>query len=51
VFTGFWGWVFWQQVPDNLAIIGTALVVAGGVLAMFLGKETSGKETAPSQQN
>lgn len=51
VFTGFWGWVFWQQVPDNLAIIGTALVVAGGILAMFLGKETSGKETAPSQQN
>ena len=51
VFTGFWGWVFWQQVPDNLAIIGTALVVAGGILAMFLGKEPSGKEAAPSQQN
>lgn len=49
VFTGFWGWVFWQQVPDDLAIIGTALVFGGGILAMFLGKELSNKEPpAPS---
>lgn len=39
VFTGFWGWVFWDQIPDNLAVIGTLLVFTGGLLAVFLGKE------------
>lgn len=43
VFTGFWGWVFWDQIPNNLAMIGATLVVFGGVLAMFLGKDKASK--------
>ncbi|MGB0467132.1 MAG: DMT family transporter [Pontibacterium sp.] len=38
VFTGFWGWVFWEQSPDTFALIGACLVISGGILAVFLGK-------------
>lgn len=51
VFTGFWGWMFWEQVPDHLAIIGTLLVCAGGVLAMFLGKEPEQTNTSAPKQS
>lgn len=33
---GFWGWVFWDQVPDYWSLLGGLLVVAGGVLTIFL---------------
>lgn len=46
VFTGFWGWVFWQQIPDDMAIIGTVLVFAGGLLAMYLGREPQKESVA-----
>ncbi len=39
IFTGFWGWLFWYQVPDRYAIIGASLVIVGGLLALALGRE------------
>ncbi len=39
VFTGFWGWLFWHQLPDAVALSGIALVIAGGLLAVYLGRD------------
>lgn len=39
VFTGILGWLFWQQVPDIIAIIGAALIITGGIGSVYLGRE------------
>lgn len=35
VFAACYGWLLWGQVPDALSYAGTALVVAGGMIAMM----------------
>ena len=37
---GFWGWLFWGQVPDGWSLTGSALVIAGGLLTIFLARDT-----------
>lgn len=37
VFAGFWGWLYWNQIPDWLSIAGVLLVAAGGVGSVILG--------------
>lgn len=38
VLAGFWGWLFWQQVPDTWSLIGSALVICGGLLTIYLSR-------------
>ena len=39
VFAGLLDWALWRSIPDALALAGTALVVAAGVLALRHGAE------------
>lgn len=39
LFTGLLGWLFWQQVPDMMAVIGAALIISGGISSVWLGRE------------
>lgn len=36
VLGAFWGWLFWDQVPDAISILGSAMVIGGGLLTIFL---------------
>jgi len=38
VLGGFWGWLFWQQVPDAWTVWGSLLVIGGGLLTIFLAR-------------
>jgi drug/metabolite transporter (DMT)-like permease len=35
VLAGFWGWLFWQQVPDFWSLTGSCLVIFGGLLTIY----------------
>jgi len=37
VFSGLIGWLFWNHVPDRLALLGILLVCAGGILSIVFG--------------
>lgn len=43
VLAGFWGWLFWGQVPDHWSLLGSALVMAGGLLTIYLAREKNGR--------
>ena len=40
VFTGLWGWLFWQQVPDTATYIGIVFVVCGAIITMWLPEDS-----------
>ncbi|KEQ19239.1 DMT family transporter [Endozoicomonas numazuensis] len=46
VFAGLLGWWGWGHIPDTLAFVGMALVVAAGLLSIFVNSRPQ-KETAP----
>ncbi|MBY4677781.1 DMT family transporter [Marinobacterium sp. CAU 1594] len=35
-FTGFWGWLFWDQIPNLLTLLGILLVIGGGIASIML---------------
>jgi drug/metabolite transporter (DMT)-like permease len=39
VLAGLWGWLFWDQVPDGWSLLGSSLVIAGGLLTIYLARE------------
>ncbi|MEZ5502910.1 MAG: DMT family transporter [Halioglobus sp.] len=39
VLAGFWGWLFWDQVPDGWSVLGSGLVVVGGLTTIYLARE------------
>lgn len=39
VLAGFWGWLFWQQVPDRFSVTGSLLVITGGLLTIALARD------------
>ncbi|AQA19520.1 hypothetical protein BST95_16035 [Halioglobus japonicus] len=39
VLGGFWGWLIWGQVPDAWSLLGSALVIAGGLLTVYLARQ------------
>lgn len=39
VLAGLWGWLFWDQVPDLWSLLGSALVIAGGLLTIYLARD------------
>lgn len=38
VLGAFWGWIIWQQVPDGWSALGSALVILGGLLTVYLAR-------------
>lgn len=36
---GFWGWLIWEQVPDGWTLLGSALVICGGLLTIYLARD------------
>ena len=48
VFTGFWGWYFWDQIPDWLSFAGVVLVVGGGIGSVVLGSQADKRNTLSS---
>lgn len=41
VLAGLWGWLFWGQVPDRWSLLGSALVIVGGLLTIYLARSTT----------
>lgn len=39
VLAGFWGWLFWRQVPDRWSLLGSVLVICGGLLTIYLARD------------
>ncbi len=39
VLGGLWGWLIWQQLPDRPSLIGSALVIGGGLLTIYLARD------------
>jgi len=39
VLAGFWGWLFWNQVPDRWTLLGSVLVIIGGLLTVYHARE------------
>jgi drug/metabolite transporter (DMT)-like permease len=46
VLAGFWGWLFWDQVPDHWSVLGSALVITGGLLTLYLARGDSPEQPA-----
>ncbi|MCR9106479.1 MAG: DMT family transporter [Gammaproteobacteria bacterium] len=44
VLAGFWGWVFWAQVPDLWSLLGSLLVISGGLLTLGLARHSARRE-------
>ena len=38
VMAAFWGWLIWGQVPDKGSLMGSALVIIGGLMTIYLAK-------------
>ncbi len=43
---GFWGWLFWDQLPDGWTLAGSALVIGGGLLTMYLASAAADRSAA-----
>jgi drug/metabolite transporter (DMT)-like permease len=39
VLAGFWGWLFWGHVPDTWSVLGSVLVIGGGLMTLVLARE------------
>jgi len=38
VFSGFFDWVIWHEVPTELALAGIALVIVGAIITVYFGQ-------------
>lgn len=41
VLAGFWGWLFWDHVPDRWSVLGSVMVVSGGLVTLLLAQRAS----------
>ena len=39
ILAGLWGWLFWQQLPDRWSLLGSSLVILGGLLTIYLARD------------
>jgi drug/metabolite transporter (DMT)-like permease len=39
VAAGFWGWLIWEQMPDTWSLVGSALVIFGGLLTVYQARQ------------
>lgn len=51
VFTGFWGWFFWDQLPDWLSFAGVILVIGGGIGSVILGAKAEKRAAFISKES
>jgi len=49
VFAGFWGWLFWQQLPELWTYVGIALVVLSALITLWLGDGEEKKDESPQR--
>jgi drug/metabolite transporter (DMT)-like permease len=40
VLAGVWGWLLWGQVPDTWTLVGSALVISGGLFTIWLSRSS-----------
>lgn len=45
LFTGLLGWVIWDQVPEETAVIGAVLIITGGIGSLYLGRDRERPES------
>jgi len=38
VFSGFFDWVIWHEVPTELALAGIVLVIVGAIITVYFGQ-------------
>ena len=48
VLAGFWGWLFWDQIPDRWSVLGSVLVIIGGLLTLLLAHRNNREQPASS---
>ena len=41
---GLLGWMIWDQVPEQTAVLGAVLIISGGIGSVYLGRE---QDTVP----
>jgi drug/metabolite transporter (DMT)-like permease len=41
VLAGLWGWLLWDQIPDLWTVLGSALVICGGLLTIYLARDNT----------
>jgi len=46
VLAGLWGWLFWDQVPDRWSVLGSALVIGGGLTTLLLAGERGNRDAS-----
>ena len=46
VLAGFWGWMFWGQIPDAWSLLGSVLVILGGLLTVRLAQGAHARSPA-----
>lgn len=46
LFTGLLGWIFWDQIPQQSAVAGAVLIIAGGIWSVYLGREPERNEAS-----
>jgi len=51
IFATFWGFVFWRAVPDNLTILGMALIAGAGAYVAWRERQESGLRRANFNRN
>jgi drug/metabolite transporter (DMT)-like permease len=39
VLGGVWGWMIWGQLPDRWSVLGSVLVIGGGLLTLYLARD------------
>lgn len=49
VLAGFWGWLFWGQVPDGWSLLGSLMVIVGGLLTIYLARDRAVTEVLGSE--
>jgi hypothetical protein len=48
---GLWGWLSWEQIPDRWSLLGSVLVIAGGLLTIYLASvKTRGSASIEQQK-
>ena len=38
---GMWGWLLWEQVPDSWSLLGSLLVIVGGLITIYLARDAA----------
>jgi drug/metabolite transporter (DMT)-like permease len=49
VLAGLWDWLFWNQMPDRWSLVGGVLVIAGGLIPLYLARNRR-QQTRPSDK-